>query len=135
MQVDPKSPVPIYAQVVEALKQAVAQGRYRAGEALPSVRALAAELRINPNTVMRAYQLLELTGFTATRRGKGIFVADNAPALCRRELGRADLTRLEKLVAQLRGQGVGAAAIQAAVKRALAEHSRQEDEHDHTAAG
>lgn len=127
MRLDLKSPVPLYAQLAAALKQAVAAGRYRPGDPLPSVRALAGTHGINPNTVMRAYQILEQADIITTRRGKGIFLSPNAPALCNRELGRADLDRLAALIARLRAQGVGAAAIQATVKRALAESEQEND--------
>ncbi len=127
MQLDLKSPTPLYAQLAASLKQGVANGRYRPGDALPSVRALAGEHGINPNTVMRAYQLLEQAGIIITRRGKGIFLTPNAPALCNRELGRADLDRLAALIIRLQAQGISATAIQATVRRALTESGRKND--------
>ena len=76
MSVDPHSHVPIYQQIVEHICCLVAAGVYRSGEALPSVRGLAAELLVNPNTIQRAYQQLEQGGLVRTRRGLGVFVAD-----------------------------------------------------------
>jgi GntR family transcriptional regulator len=75
--IDPSSHIPIYQQIVEHVCGSVAAGVYRAGEALPSIRALASEMLVNPNTVQRAYQELERSGVIRTRKGLGVFVAEN----------------------------------------------------------
>lgn len=74
MIIDPKSATPIYRQIVEQTREAVDAGVYRSGEALPSLRALAVEIRVNPNTVQRAYEELERLGVIESRRGLGVFV-------------------------------------------------------------
>lgn len=74
--IDPNSGTPVYLQIYRQVKQAVAAGVLRPGDQLPSVRALAVELVINPNTVARAYQELERDGVIETIRGKGAFVAE-----------------------------------------------------------
>ena len=74
MRIDPQSHVPIYRQIVDAIRRAVARGVYRAGDPLPSVRELALESGVNPNTVQRAYEELEREGLIAARRGLGMFV-------------------------------------------------------------
>lgn len=76
VSVDPKKPMPIYAQVVEQIRHAVATGRLRCGDQLPTVRQMAVELRINPNTVARAYMELERAGVIATHQGRGTFVRE-----------------------------------------------------------
>jgi len=78
-QIDPRSPTPLYAQIAARLKLAVAAGELRPGEALPSVRQLAARLRVNPATVVQAYRDLEGEGFVEMRQGAGTFVRDVAP--------------------------------------------------------
>jgi GntR family transcriptional regulator len=78
-QIDPRSPVPLYAQIAGRLRLAVAAGELRPGEPLPSVRQLAARLRINPATVVQAYRDLEGEGFVEMRQGTGTFVRDVAP--------------------------------------------------------
>ena len=65
---------PIYSQIVDGFRQQIAAGILPAGERLPSVRELAAELTINPNTIQRAYRELEAGGWIATVPGKGCFV-------------------------------------------------------------
>ena len=81
----PYSGVPLYLQLELQVKQAVAAGALRAGESLPSTRKLAAELRINPNTVARAYQNLERDGVLRSVPGGGTFVADIVPGLLKSE--------------------------------------------------
>jgi GntR family transcriptional regulator len=75
MPVDPHSHMPLYEQIVEHIRGSVAAGVYRPGEALPSIRVLALELVVNPNTVQRAYQELERQGLAYTRKGLGVFVS------------------------------------------------------------
>ena len=76
MKIDPRSHVPIYLQIAEGIRAAVAAGLYRPGEAVPSLRALAIDIQVNPNTVQRAYDELEREGLVYSRRGKGLFVAE-----------------------------------------------------------
>ena len=78
MQVDPRSHVPIYLQIADAIRAAVAAAVYRAGEVLPSLRTMAVELGVNPNTVQRAYDELEREGLIHSQRGKGLFVSERA---------------------------------------------------------
>lgn len=71
------SGIPIYVQLKEAIKLAIATGRYPPGSQLPTVRQLAVELKINANTVSRVYTELEGEGVLATRQGKGTFVREH----------------------------------------------------------
>jgi GntR family transcriptional regulator len=80
--IDPRDQTPIYAQIERALRAAIASGRLRPGDQLPTVRELAVELRVNANTVARVYSDLERAGVLETRRGVGSFVAA-APARAR----------------------------------------------------
>jgi GntR family transcriptional regulator len=74
-QLDPKSGVPIYRQIQDLIRYGVASGLLGPGEQLPTVRALAVELRVNPNTVIKAYSDLEREGILTTEQGSGTFVA------------------------------------------------------------
>ena len=76
MKINTRSHVPIYLQIAEGIRQAVAAGIYLPGESLPSLRALAIDVQVNPNTVQRAYDELAREGLIYARRGKGLFVAE-----------------------------------------------------------
>ena len=65
---------PLYEQVVQQIRSSIAKGEISLGEKIPSVRELAQALKVNPNTVMRAYQELDRDGLTETRRGQGTFI-------------------------------------------------------------
>jgi GntR family transcriptional regulator len=87
-QCDPTSRVPIYRQLMDQIRQAVARGKLQPGRRLPSVRVLSRELVVNPNTVARAYTELERDGLLNTRQGLGVFVAapqDDLTAAARRD--------------------------------------------------
>ena len=89
IQVDPKDAVPIWKQIEERVRRLVASRALVPGTPVPSVRDLARDLRINPATVVRAYQRLTEDGVLCVRRGEGTFVADAPPAM-----GRAEKARL-----------------------------------------
>lgn len=72
--INPKSGVPLYIQIKEEIKVLIIKGAYPPGEQLPTVRQLAVDLRINSNTVARAYSELEREGVISTHQGKGTFV-------------------------------------------------------------
>src|SRR5437660_8437150 len=77
VQINYKSGKPVYLQVVDQIKAAAASGALQSGEAVPSIRPLAEELRINRNTVAKAYAQLESQGIIETLPGKGCFVTRN----------------------------------------------------------
>jgi GntR family transcriptional regulator len=118
LRVDPLAPEPLFEQLVLQVKGAVARGELRPGDRLPSVRELARELAINPNTVARAYRELETAGVIATRRGAGCFVKDGASALNDPERERRLAALLEKTVTEAYHLGFDADEI----RRALAQH-------------
>jgi len=74
--INPADPAPIWKQIEEGIRRLIALGALKAGAPVPSVRDLARDLRVNPNTVARAYQRLTEAGVLAVRRGEGTFVAD-----------------------------------------------------------
>jgi GntR family transcriptional regulator len=100
--VNPSSGVPIYAQIELQVKNAIAAGAVKEGHALPSVRKLAAELRINPTTTARAYQNLERDGVITTVPGGGTYVAGNVPRFLKSE----KLRRLQPYAKQIAVEGV-----------------------------
>jgi GntR family transcriptional regulator len=74
--IDLHSGVPVYRQLVDQVRSGMAAGSLNAGDQLPTVRQLAVDLAINPNTVMRAYRELELGGLLETHQGTGTFIAN-----------------------------------------------------------
>jgi GntR family transcriptional regulator len=95
LSIDTTSPLPIYAQMMDQLRKAITSGTLGPGEQLPTVRQLAVDLRINPNTVARVYRELEHAGLIATRQGSGTFVASRQPGPTD-EQRRAQLRRLAR---------------------------------------
>jgi len=83
MSVDPNSSTPIFQQIADHIRRAVAAGVYRPGEMIPSTRAMALELTVNPNTVQRAYEALEREGLIRARKGLGMFVTAAGVAAAR----------------------------------------------------
>jgi GntR family transcriptional regulator len=71
--------VPVYRQLIDQVRAGIASGTLSAGDQLPTVRQLAVDLAINPNTVMRAYRELELGGLLETHQGTGTFISDSKP--------------------------------------------------------
>ena len=98
------SMVPIYEQVSEQIKSAVVSGELKAGEALPSVRSLAMELSINPNTIQKAYMILEQQGFIYTVKGRGNFVTGNAGL---KDIKREEIFgKLSAIIAEAKESGI-----------------------------
>ncbi|MCK4772084.1 MAG: GntR family transcriptional regulator [Candidatus Latescibacteria bacterium] len=83
--IDPDSGVPVYLQISQNIKRSIALGSLRGGEQVPSVREVAEMLTVNPNTVAKAYQLLEREGIVATRKGVGTFVTDGDISITEQE--------------------------------------------------
>jgi GntR family transcriptional regulator len=119
LRIDTRSRVPLFQQLVFEVKAQLARGEIAVGDRLPSVRELARELTINPNTVVRAYELLESEGVIVRRQGAGCFVTGKASALT---AGRRN-ARLDELVQQLvieaHHLGFEPDAVRAAVERRL----------------
>jgi GntR family transcriptional regulator len=85
IHIDASDGTPIYVQLERSIRAAIATGRIRPGEQLPTVRQLAVELRINANTVAKVYAELERSDVVETRRGVGTFVKESLPATPKRE--------------------------------------------------
>ena len=117
--IDPRSPTPLYEQIAARLRLAVASGELRAGETLPSVRHLAARLRVNPATVVQAYRDLEGEGFVEMKQGAGTFVREVASD--RRAVERSkQAVRLVRQMLQEAGQlGVTTHELTEAIRREL----------------
>ena len=112
--VDPADPTPLYAQLERAIRAAIAAGRLKVGDKLPTVRQLAVDLRINANTVAKVYAELERAGVLATQRGIGTFVRDTptpAGPLARRDRERELRPLVERLLADASAIGISVPEI------------------------
>ena len=98
LYIDNRSGAPIYDQIYSQIKDAIVSGQVAAGEALPSIRALAKDLRISVITTKRAYDELEREGFIDTLPGKGCFVAERSAELLREE----NLRKIEGYMQEIR---------------------------------
>jgi GntR family transcriptional regulator len=103
LDIAPGSGTPIYRQIVEAVRRAVLAGELKPGAALPSVRALAEQVVVNPNTVARAYTELAGEGWIQAQPGRGMFVAERIPTVPRaqrqRQLQHAAAAMIEQALA------------------------------------
>ena len=107
------SGVPIYEQIVRQIKGAILSGQVSEGEALPSIRLLARDLRISVITTKRAYEELEREGFLVTAPGKGSFVAEKNLDFVREERLRQAEEHLQKAVSCARSVGMTEEELQA----------------------
>ncbi|MDR0758680.1 MAG: GntR family transcriptional regulator [Treponema sp.] len=108
--------VPIYRQIIQQIEYAVLSERMRPGDKLPTIRSLAVALKINPNTIAKAYGELEIRGVLATRVGSGTYVSDKAPLLGEALSAEEGLNRkirevLGRFVQDMRDLGVDKAEL------------------------
>jgi GntR family transcriptional regulator len=92
--------VPIYRQIVNQIKYLIASGLLQPGEELPPIRTLALQLKVTPNTIVKAYGDLEIAGVVHKRRGAGTYVSEERPQIARRERQRIIEQRIDALLAE-----------------------------------
>jgi GntR family transcriptional regulator len=103
---DPVNGVPIYRQIIQQIEYAILSGRMRAGDRLPTIRALAVELKTNPNTIARAYNEMEIKGILVTQVGSGTYISDKKPVLDDDRLNRKIREVLGRFIQEMQGLGV-----------------------------
>ena len=108
--------MPVYLQIVNQVKYLVAAGRLAGGEELPSVRTLAEQLVINPNTVARAYLELERAGLVVKRHGSGTYVSEEGSPLARKERMKLLNQRADALLAEAGHMDVALEEVIALIK-------------------
>ena len=123
--IDARDPTPLYAQLARAIRFAIATGRLRIGDQLPTVRQLAVNLRINANTVAKVYAELERTGVVETRRGVGTFVRAQSAKLTMQRRTAAQEQRLrvltERFLAEASALGFSPAEVLETLRRRVRE--------------
>jgi GntR family transcriptional regulator len=115
--IDPRSPTPIYAQIADRVRLGVASGELKAGESLPSVRALATRLRVNPATVVQAYRELERDRVVDMRQGAGTYVAEMAAETKGRERAAAARRFMHQMLTEAARLGLSPADLRDALER------------------
>jgi GntR family transcriptional regulator len=127
--VDPRSGVPLYLQLTEQIKRAIALGTLAPGEQLPTVKALALELTVNPNTVARVYRELERDGVIDTSPGRGSFVsAGQSGAEARRAVADVARAAFEGAVREAKSLGLSREETHELMTRTIARWYETENE-------
>ena len=111
IKVNPSSFVPIYEQIKKEFKKEIFKGDLKPNDPLPSIRDLATELLINPNTVARAYRELEMEGFIYTRKGKGCYVSDDSSQLMTEERSSILIKSFDEVIEEAKKYGLGCEEI------------------------
>ncbi len=125
--IDTSGFIPIYEQIKKGIKSEVSLGVLKPNQALPSIRDLAAELVVNPNTVARAYRELELEGFISTRKGKASLVAENSSALIEKEKTRLIEEVIDRAISEARKFGLNSSEIKKIVESRLKNQERRSE--------
>ena len=114
---DPKSGVPYYKQIILQVQMAIADGRLSKGERLPTVRSLAVDLSINPNTVARAYNEMEIRSIVVTQQGSGTFISDKEVTM--------DAIEREKILTEITRSYITKAASYGFTLKEILEHIQE----------
>ncbi|MGZ8797329.1 MAG: GntR family transcriptional regulator [Thermoanaerobaculia bacterium] len=124
VQIDHRDPTPIYAQLERAIRVAIAHGKLKTGDQLPTVRQLAVDLRVNANTVAKVYLALERDGIVETKRGVGTFISGQRPAAMHDALRER---RLKELVDRLLTDGASIGFTAREISRYFARRVKEGD--------
>ena len=118
-QIDARSPVPLYAQIADRIRVAIATGALAPGAALPSVRQLAAQLRVNPATVVQAYRELEEASVVESRQGAGTYVRELPEPRRQAERQREARRLVRRLLTDAAARGITRDDLEQALKTEL----------------
>jgi GntR family transcriptional regulator len=128
LDVNPRSGVPIYVQLVEQIRHALEIGALQPGEQLPTVRQLASELTIAPNTIVKAYDELSRLGLIESRQGVGTIVASNINGTLRQQQREAFSERLQLLVRDAAHLEISEEQLRAAFEAALRHYYQEQSQ-------
>lgn len=117
--IDIHSSVAVYVQIENHVQFAIASGKLKPGDQLPSVRELSERLQVNPNTVAKAYRDLEVMGLLYTRRGMGVFVNKGIEGKCREDCRKRIISRLHEVVAEAKAAGMENEEVGEIVEKSL----------------
>ncbi len=119
INITPGRPEPIYLQIEERVRLGIAQGLLKTGDQLPSVRVLATQLLVNPNTVAKAYSNLQRAGLLESQRGKGLFVSRLESVFNKTERAKRLAIATERFIADTLDIGFSEDALLAAIRAQL----------------
>jgi GntR family transcriptional regulator len=114
------SSVAAYVQIENLVQFGIASGKLKAGDQLPSVREMAEQLNLNPNTVAKSYRDLEVMGLVYTRRGMGVYINKGIEAKCRETCHRRIIERLHEVVAEAKAAGFTLKEVREAAEKGYA---------------
>jgi GntR family transcriptional regulator len=124
-RIDQHSGVPVYRQLIDQVQGAMAAGSLRAGDQLPTVRRVAVELAINPNTVSRAYREMEIRGLLDTQQGTGTFVADKRVERPQEQRERQLAQLVGEFISRAGAAGLTIEELIDSLHQALHQHSQE----------
>lgn len=125
VKINPRSHIPIYMQIVDGIRTAVAAGVFLPGEAIPTLKAMSLKAHVNPNTVQKAYDELAREGVIYSQRGKGLFVAENGKTAAQASARAAVQRAVSEGVRSGRAAGMSVKEIRSLFAAALEESSRK----------
>lgn len=126
IRIDPDSAVPIYLQIVNVIKHQVATGHLKPGTQLPTVRELATTLRVNPNTIARAYDILDQDNVITTQQGRGTYVRERPDSVHLARMRQEQLkVMLDSVLTQALSLGYTIEEVRDAFEAQLARWARQ----------
>ena len=114
------STVAVYVQIENEVRFAIASGKIKPGDRLPSVREMSETLGVNPNTVAKSYRDLEVMGLLYTRRGMGVYVNQGAQAKCRESCGLQITEKLHEVTQEAKAAGLNKKEISSVVSKSFA---------------
>jgi GntR family transcriptional regulator len=123
ISIDEESPEPVFSQLISQIREAVRRGELKSGTPLPAIRQLAADLQINPNTVAKAYRLLERDNVIQTRGRHGSFIHRDGKRHSRVDRGLQASTALTELIGSLRETGLTDSEIRIAFANVMKAHA------------
>ncbi len=121
IKLDHHSGVPIYRQIIAQIRYAIARGELGPGHQLPTVRQLAVDLSVNPNTVIKAYKELEIRGNLQTQRGTGTFISDTGVSITSEEMERMLATLCRDIIGRAGAYGIALDDLIVALRAAAEE--------------
>jgi len=126
------SGIPIYLQIVEQIQKLAASGQLLPGDQLPTVRQLAAEIRVNFNTVARAYRMLDDAGLISTQQGRGTYLLEPGPENLERKIQEATLeVKIKRALGALAREGYDRQDILDELQKIIGTQSIEESVEDH----